>query len=258
VVSRLELLGDLSGTAHDRHVTEPRLVLGRGHDADWSFTDGAVSRRHAAVYHLPDHDEIEDLGSTSGTLVNGQRLHGRRTLRDGDVVELATVRVRYVDDVNSSSGPGPATGRGGSASFDIDQQHAGVISNVGRDQYNQYVHQVIVHREDAYRQIAVMSRTARALTIVGLSLAAGGILTFIGSIVFEGATTQPDLSDPEAFQESTQSVELLGIPIYALAMGVALVGFACFFVGVVIQFAAATRRKEVDHRYPLPPGWGGS
>ncbi len=258
VVSRLELLDDPSGAAQERHVSEPRLVLGRGHDADWSFMDGAVSRRHAAVYHLPDHDEIEDLGSMSGTLVNGRPVHGRHTLGDGDVVQLASVRLRYVNDVIRSSEPSLATDRGAAgASFDVDEQRAGVISNVGRDQYNQYVQQIIVHREDAYRQIASMSRSARALTIVGFSIAIGGVLAFIGSIVFDGATTKPDLSSSEAFRESTQPAELLGIPVFALAMGAALVGFALFFVGIIIQFAVSTRKKDVDRRYPLPPGWGG-
>ena len=32
--------------------------------------------------------------------------------------------------------------------------------------------------------------------------------------------------------------------------------FALFFLGMIIQFAASTRRREVDRRYPLPPGWG--
>lgn len=239
-------------------MTEPRLVLGRGHDADWSFADGAVSRRHAAVYHLSDHDEIEDLGSTSGTLVNGRPFDGRRTLLDGDVVQLASVRVRYVGDVSSGAASGPATDRGGvGATFDIDEQRAGVISNVGRDQYNHYVQQVIVHREDAFRQIENMSRTARALIILGFSIAAGGVLTFIGSILVDGATSQPDVSSAEAFNESTQPVEILGIPAFALAFGAALVGFALFFVGTIIQFAASTRKKDVDRQYPLPPGWGG-
>src|SRR5918994_1068013 len=98
MVTRLELVSDPSGAPQDRHLSQPRVVLGRGPEADWSFGDQAVSRRHAAIYHSPDHDEIEDLGSKWGTLVNGTRVQGRRTLRPGDLVQLASVRLRYVED----------------------------------------------------------------------------------------------------------------------------------------------------------------
>ena len=45
--------------------------------------------------------------------------------------------------------------------------------------------------------------------------------------------------------------------MFALAFGVALVGMALVFLGVIIQFTVSTRKKEVERRYPLPPGWGG-
>ena len=59
----------------------------------------------------------------------------------------------------------------------------GVISNVGGNQYNEYVQQIIVNRQEAFRQIAPMSRIARGLFIVGFSLAVSGVLGFIGSIM---------------------------------------------------------------------------
>lgn len=88
-------------------------------------------------------------------------------------------------------------------------------------------------------------------------MAAGGILAFIGSGVFEMAKQEPNLGDLEAFRQSTRPAERPGVPVFALAMGVALVGFAFCFIGVSIQVAAGRRTKEVDRRYPLPPGWGG-
>jgi hypothetical protein len=255
-VSRLQRLDDPSD--HERHVTDPRLVLGRGSGVDWSFADPGVSRRHAVVHHLPDHDEIEDLGSKAGTLVNDHPVTGRRQLRVGDVVKLASVQLRYLDDGITSTSAAGTAGTAAGVSYEVDEQRAGVINNVARDQYNQYVQQVIVSREDAFRHIASLNRLARGLFIIGFSLAAGGILAFIGSIVIDGATSQPDLSSAENFQESTKPPEVAGVPLFALAMGVALVGFALAFLGAIIQFAASTRRKEVDRRYPLPPGWGGA
>lgn len=66
VVPRLERL-DSSGIPQERLLSQPRLVLGRRKDADWSCGDQPVSRRHAAIQHSGDHDEIEDLGSMVAT-----------------------------------------------------------------------------------------------------------------------------------------------------------------------------------------------
>ena len=257
-MTRLEVLGDTSGAPEDRHLRQPRVVLVRGPEADWSFGDQAVSRRHAAIYHTPDHDEIEDLGSKWGTLVNGTRVQGRRTLRSGDVVQLASVRLRYVEDHPGSAMATQVTdSQPAKVAFDVDQQSGGVISNVGGNQYNEYVQQIIVNRQEAFRQIAPMSRFARALFIVGFSLAMSGVLGFIGSIMVLIASSNPDMSSPEAFEESTRPPEFMGYPVFALAFGVALVGMALVFLGVIIQFTVSTRKKEVERRYPLPPGWGG-
>ena len=95
------------------------------------------------------------------------------------------------------------------------------------------------------------------LFIVGFSLAVSGVLGFIGSIMVMIASSNPDMSSPEAFEESTRPPEFMGYPVFALAFGVALVGMALVFLGVIIQFTVSTRKKEVERRYPLPPGWGG-
>ena len=195
----------------------------------------------------------------AGTLVNGTRVHGRRTLRPGDVVQLASVRLRYVGDHLGSPwrrrSPIPIQPTSPSTST---ISMAGVISNVGGNQYNnEYVQQIIVNRQEAFRQIAPMSRIARGLFIVGFSLAVSGVLGFIGSIMVMIASSNPDMSSPEAFEESTRPPEFMGYPVFALAFGVALVGMALVFLGVIIQFTVSTRKKEVERRYPLPPGWGG-
>ena len=258
-MTRLEVVSDPSGTAGERHLSQPRVVLGRGPDADWSFEDHAVSRRHAAIYHFPDHDEIEDLGSMAGTLVNGTRIDGQahpasRRRRAAGVRAAALCRRppgRPGDDAGHRS---PCVHR----LLRRRPQHAGVISNVGGNQYNnEYVQQIIVNRQEAFRQIAPMSRFARALFILGFSLAVSGVLGFIGSIMVMIATSNPDIDSPEAFEESTAPPELMGYPVFALAFGVALVGMALVFLGVIIQFTVSTRKKEVERRYPLPPGWGG-
>lgn len=168
------------------------------------------------------------------------------------------MRLRYSGTQTEGSGTTVTAAPVPGASFEVDAQRAGVISNVGGDQYNHYLQQVVGKREDAFRQIESMGRVSRALIIIGFSLAFTGVLGFMGSGVFEMATSNPDMSSFEAFRESTAPVEVFGVPVFALTFGVALVGFAFIFIGSIIHFAATTRTKQVDRRYPLPPGWDGT
>jgi class 3 adenylate cyclase len=76
--------GPLAG---QRVRVETQLVVGRV-DADVTIEDPLVSRRHAVIRPAGDALEVEDLGSLNGTWVNGERLEGRRALRDGDLVQV--------------------------------------------------------------------------------------------------------------------------------------------------------------------------
>lgn len=65
------------------------LVLGRSDECDVQLDDTRVSRRHASLTRDGDQWVLEDLGSRNGTLVNGERLTGRRALAFGDRVQLS-------------------------------------------------------------------------------------------------------------------------------------------------------------------------
>jgi predicted component of type VI protein secretion system len=62
-------------------------TLGRD-DCDVVLSDPEVSRRHAFVGESADGFTIEDLGSTNGTFVNGERIDGARALRSGDEIRF--------------------------------------------------------------------------------------------------------------------------------------------------------------------------
>lgn len=70
--------------------------LGRSLSADVHLDDASVSRRHALVVLRGDEVVVLDDRSMNGTLVNGERVR-EAVLRDGDVIELGAVRVRFVD-----------------------------------------------------------------------------------------------------------------------------------------------------------------
>lgn len=73
-------------------------AIGRDLDNDLVFVDATVSGRHAVVNLRDGAWWVEDLGSTNGTFVIGQRVHpGRPAIaRSGDVIQLGAVRVRLV------------------------------------------------------------------------------------------------------------------------------------------------------------------
>src|SRR3954452_15654659 len=74
------------------------LALGRDSGADVVLTDpsGQVSRRHARIVIRGTEAVLEDLASTNGTFVNGQRLDGPYAFRAGDTVELGGCTLEFV------------------------------------------------------------------------------------------------------------------------------------------------------------------
>ena len=76
--------GPLSGR---RVEVDAELVLGR-EDAGLTIDDEELSRRHAVIRPGEGGIEIEDLGSTNGTFVNGSRIDGPTRLAGGDTVKI--------------------------------------------------------------------------------------------------------------------------------------------------------------------------
>ncbi len=69
------------------------LLIGRDLACDVALASPRVSRRHCVVRRVEEGAEIEDLGSSNGTLVNAVALSrgGKQPLRDGDVIEVGGV-----------------------------------------------------------------------------------------------------------------------------------------------------------------------
>ena len=72
------------------------LVAGRGTAVDIALeADGYASARHCRFVRGQNTDVIEDLRSTNGTFVNGQRLNGSRTLTQGDTITIGQTQFSY-------------------------------------------------------------------------------------------------------------------------------------------------------------------
>jgi pSer/pThr/pTyr-binding forkhead associated (FHA) protein len=62
------------------------MVVGRGDDCDLVIRLGVVSRRHARINVVDGQPWVEDLGSTNGTTVNGERVSSAARLKPSDIV----------------------------------------------------------------------------------------------------------------------------------------------------------------------------
>jgi uncharacterized RDD family membrane protein YckC/predicted nucleic acid-binding Zn ribbon protein len=91
---------------------EGEHVVGRSRDCDVVVRDATVSRAHALVAVTGGRVTVQDLGSSNGTLVNGQRVHEETELGDGDQVRLGRVRMTLL---RGGVAVGGAAGRAGAA-----------------------------------------------------------------------------------------------------------------------------------------------
>ena len=93
--ARLEFVsGARQGQAAD--VAGDRFLVGRGSDCELTLADSEASRRHALLRPQADGSVLlEDLGSTNGTYVNGQRITGPVTLRGGERVRIGDTELNF-------------------------------------------------------------------------------------------------------------------------------------------------------------------
>ena len=132
-----------------------------------------------------------------------------------------------------------------------------MISNVGRDQYNAHVQQVIQQRESFLREIAGTKTKARWLVWLGLLLFVAGFALFaaadvnflkqIANDVQNNGNTAPP-SDPFGRP-------IAGIPSGLLGWAIAAVGGLMLMIGIVLHIVATSRRRRVERQYPLPMAW---
>jgi predicted component of type VI protein secretion system len=69
-------------------VTGPRFTIGRAEECQLRPHSELVSRRHAELTITPRAVQVRDLGSRSGTLVNGRAITAPTRLRDGSQLQV--------------------------------------------------------------------------------------------------------------------------------------------------------------------------
>lgn len=82
---------------------EREIVIGRSSDLDVVLVEDMVSRKHAKITTHDDQVHIQDLGSTNGTFVNGEKIK-RVRVKEGDRILIGTSIIKLVVlDKDSSS-----------------------------------------------------------------------------------------------------------------------------------------------------------
>jgi len=76
-------------------VPDKQIQIGRSSDLDMVLVEDMVSRKHARITMQGDQIWIEDLGSTNGTFVNGEKIK-RAHLKEGDRVLIGTSILKLI------------------------------------------------------------------------------------------------------------------------------------------------------------------
>jgi hypothetical protein len=80
---------------------EKALVIGRSSELDMVLVEDMVSRKHAKISWAAGRPVIEDMGSTNGTFVNGEKVKQSK-LKEGDRILIGTSILKLV---KQGSGP---------------------------------------------------------------------------------------------------------------------------------------------------------
>lgn len=100
-----QLIGQYAFTSGDHRLVK----IGSVATANVPLQDPEVNRLHAAIELSDDEAVLKDLGTNSGTFLNGERIT-RRRIQDGDVIKIGQttllVRIRIADAV-AATGPSP-------------------------------------------------------------------------------------------------------------------------------------------------------
>jgi pSer/pThr/pTyr-binding forkhead associated (FHA) protein len=87
--------GKYQGGEFPLKVSKP-CVIGRSSELDMVLVEDMVSRKHAKITWVQGKLNIEDLGSTNGTFVNGEKILKPSRIKEGDRILIGTSILKLV------------------------------------------------------------------------------------------------------------------------------------------------------------------
>lgn len=82
------------------HLERTVITIGRKHVNDLHLDDLSVSGSHAKILTVGNDSFIEDLNSTNGTFINGNRIN-KSQLKNNDEIKIGEYQLRYQNSVES-------------------------------------------------------------------------------------------------------------------------------------------------------------
>ena len=93
-----KLILTLDGEVLKEHeINKERTTIGRKPHNDIQIDNLAVSGEHAMIMTILNDSFLEDLGSTNGTLVNGQPIK-KHFLQSNDLIEIGKYKIKYLNE----------------------------------------------------------------------------------------------------------------------------------------------------------------
>src|SRR5205809_6993203 len=84
-------------------LTKERTTIGRKPHNDIQIDNLAVSGEHAVIVTILNDSFLEDLGSTNGTVVNGNAVK-KHFLQNNDVIELGKYKLKFIGEAAPAAG----------------------------------------------------------------------------------------------------------------------------------------------------------
>lgn len=72
------------------------ITIGRREDNVVVIEEGYVSGHHARIFQRNDNYVLEDLKSTNGTILNGEKIENKVYIRSGDKIKIGTTLFRVI------------------------------------------------------------------------------------------------------------------------------------------------------------------
>ena len=91
-------VGGKESIFEDFELTTNRILIGSGSDNHLVLDSPDIDSAHASLELRNDNWIIQDLGGPDGTKVNNEKIEGPYRLQDDDLIELASVKLRFFDD----------------------------------------------------------------------------------------------------------------------------------------------------------------
>lgn len=93
----LNRLDDLPYKLNDSYSIEEEISLGRHNDNDIVLKDPYISKHHFRIVKDENEYFIEDLNSSNGTYVNGERIIDVKKLTYGDIIKVGNIEFMFIN-----------------------------------------------------------------------------------------------------------------------------------------------------------------